>query len=171
MSSFKHPHCHPLLVDDDSNYMLLLARSFERIGVPPYQIRSCVDGDQAIKLLSGGGWIPSFVLLDLQMPQRSGLEVLEWIRSAPPPLAEVPVFMLTLSSEPDQVSRAFELRVRSYFIKPLDVHDLEVVLEGILADWIGRARSVGGLNDPGRTASNRIASARHEWRPGPGFPS
>ena len=151
MSSFKHPHCHPLLVEDDRDYLLLLNRSLVRSGVPGSQIRSCFDGDQAIKLLSGGGWIPSFVLLDMKMPVRSGLEVLEWIRSAPAPLAEVPVFMLTMDSEPGQVSRAFQLRVRSYFIKPLDVHDLEVFLEGILADWIGRARTAAMSGRPATT--------------------
>ena len=151
MSSFKHPHCHPLLVEDDGDYNLLLNRSLVTLGVPGSQIRSCFNGDQAIKLLSGGAWIPSFVVLDLNMPVRSGLEVLEWIRSAQPPLAEVPVFMLTLDSEPEQVSRAFQLRVRSYFIKPLDVHDLEVVLEGILADWIGRTRSAAMGGRPATT--------------------
>jgi len=140
MPDVKHPRCHPLLVDDDRDYMVVLRRCFEKVGVPGSQIQSCTNGDEAIQVLSGGGEIPSFVLLDLHLPRRTGLEVLEWIRSAPPPLAEVPVFMLTSSSEPVDVSRAFELRVRSYFIKPPEAPGLEIVLEAILADWIGRRR-------------------------------
>lgn len=130
-----------MLVDDDRDYVLLLGRCFEKIGVLRSQIRSCFDGEEAIKFLSPIKFIPSFVLLDIQMPRRTGLEVLEWMRSAPPQMAEVPIFMLTSSSEPGHVSRAFELGVRSYFIKPLEVDELEVVLEGILASWIGRHRT------------------------------
>lgn len=149
MPDSKHPRCHPLLVDDDRDFMILLRRGLEKAGVPRSQIRSCYDGDEAVKTLSGDGAIPSFVLLDLHLPGRTGLEVLEWIRSAPPGLARVPVFMLTSSSEPDHVSRAFQLGVRSYFIKPPDVPGLEVLLQGILADWVGRHRHAvvpGGID-------------------------
>jgi two-component system response regulator len=135
MPEFSLSDCHPLVVDDDSDYTRLLARCLERVGVPRSQIRSCVNGEEAIAVLSSEGRIPSFLLLDLHMPRRSGLEVLEWIRSAAPPLSQVLVFMLTSNSDPHHVTRAFELGVGSYFIKPMDVHALERVLEGIVAYW------------------------------------
>ena len=148
----KHQDCHPLVVDDDSDFILILKRSLERVGVPRPQIRSCADGDEAITLLSKGDWTPSFVMLDLHMPRRTGLEVLEWIRSTSPPLASIPVFMLTTSSEPDHVSRAFQLGVGSYFIKPLELHALEGVLEGIVAYWKSSRRSavIRGSLEPKR---------------------
>lgn len=140
MPEVKYPDCHPLFVDDDIDFTLLLRRSLEKVGVPRSQIKSCLDGEEAISLLSRNGWMPSFVLLDLHMPRRSGLEVLEWIRSTPP-LAALPVFMMTTSSNPEHVSRAFELGVGSYFIKPMEIHALEGVLEGIVAYWKSRSRS------------------------------
>lgn len=136
----KHPECHPLIVDDDRDFRLMLKRSLERLGVPRSQIRSCADGEDAISLLSIDPRLPSFVLLDLQMPRRTGLEVLEWIRSAPAPLGRVSVFMLTSSSDPDHVARAFRAGIGSYFIKPAGLQDLETVLEAILAHWHRRHR-------------------------------
>lgn len=135
MSAEKRPDCHPLVVDDDQDFTRLLLRCLGKVGVPQSQVRSCADGEEAVALLADGDWIPSFVLLDLHMPRRNGLEVLEWIRSAPLPLSKVPVFMLTSSSDPDHVARAFQLGVGSYFIKSLDIHDLEGILEGIVAFW------------------------------------
>lgn len=143
MHTLKLSDCHPLVVDDDPDFMVLLRRSLEKAGIPRSQVRSCVDGEEAIQLLSRDGWMPSFVLLDHNMPRRSGLEVLEWIRSAAPPLASVPVFMLTSSSQSDHVARAFQLGVGSYFIKPLGLHELEGVVEGIVAYWKNPRRSIG----------------------------
>ena len=85
-------------------------------------------------------WMPSFVLLDLKMPRRSGLEVLEWIRFTKP-LATVPIFMLTSSDQPVDVARAFELGVGSYFLKPMEIPALEGILESILGYWKSRSRS------------------------------
>ena len=140
MMQFRFPNCFPLIVDDNRDFTYLLKRSLEKLGVPRPQIRSSVDGEEAIRLLSNGDGLPSFVLLDCQMPRRSGLEVLEWIRSVPPPLGKILVFMLASSSPPDQVARAFQLGVGSYFIKPIETHALELTLEGILAYWKSRRR-------------------------------
>jgi CheY-like chemotaxis protein len=136
----KYPDCHPLIVDDDPDFIFLITRSLERVGVPRLQVRSSQNGEEAIKLLSKDDWIPSVILLDLHMPRRNGLEVLEWIRSASSPMSQVPVFMLTSDSHPDHVARAFQLGVGSYFIKPTEVGTLEDVLEGILAYWKSRHR-------------------------------
>lgn len=131
----KHPDCQPLIVDDDRDFRLLLKRGLEKTGIPRWQIRTCGDGGEAISLLSIDSWVPSFVLLDLNMPGRTGLEVLQWIRSAAQPLGGVPVFMMTSDANPDHVSQAFRAGIGSYFIKPLDLQTLDLMLEGIVAHW------------------------------------
>lgn len=140
MTDIRFSDCHPLLVDDDADFTLLVRRCLERAGVPRLQIRSCADGDEAVDRLGLDLALPSFVLLDLHMPRRSGLDVLEWIRSAPGPLADLSVYMLTSSSDPADVARAFQLGVGSYFIKPMDNAALNGVLTGIVAYWSSRAR-------------------------------
>jgi len=132
MAQVRYSNSFPFLVDDDRDYVRLLRRTLEKIGIPPTAIRTCADGDEAVALLAKGEWKPSFTLLDVRMPGRSGLDVLEWIRASPS-LALHPVFMMTGSSHPDHVGKAFHLGVGSYFIKPTQSRDLEGILEGILA--------------------------------------
>ena len=139
MSLRSFPDCHPLVVDDDPNFILILRRSLAKLGVPLSQVRSCADGDEAIRVLSDR-WMPSFVLLDLKMPRRSGLEVLEWIRFSKP-LETFPIFMLTSGDRPEDVARAFELGVGSYFLKPMEIPALEGILESILGYWNSRSHS------------------------------
>lgn len=150
MSLKSFPDCHPLVVDDDPNFILLLRRSLAKLGVPLSQVRSCADGDEAVRVLSDN-WMPSFVLLDLEMPKRSGLEVLEWIRFSKP-LATIPIFLLTSSAKPEHVARAFELGAGSYFIKPMELRGLEGILESILGYWKSRSHSsiIRGSVEPPR---------------------
>jgi len=136
----QYADCHPLIVEDDQDFTRILTRTLEMVGVPRLQIRSCSNGEEAIALLAKGERKPSYLTLDLHMPKRSGLEVLEWIRSSAP-IADLPVFMLTNSSDPDHINRAFQLGVESYFIKPTDLKDLEEILQGIVAFWKARHRT------------------------------
>jgi DNA-binding response OmpR family regulator len=122
----------PLIVEKDPNFSHLLRRGLAKAGVGPSQAYFASDGDEAIRILSEREEPPSFVILDLHLPKRSGLDVLEWIRSIPR-FSSLHVFMMTVDSTPESVSRAFELGVSSYFIKPAHVDDLDGLLAGIIA--------------------------------------
>jgi DNA-binding response OmpR family regulator len=103
------------------------------------------DGEQAIealKLVTPDAMLrehlsPSIIVLDLNLPKRSGLDVLAWIRERPD-LQAVPVFMLTSSEHSDHVARAFELRTDSYFVKPADSKELQEIVAGMLGFWFTR---------------------------------
>jgi len=111
-----------LIVEDDPDALLLLQRALSkaRLHTP---MRVLVDGDQAVEYLSGKDPVatplPCLVLLDLKLPRRSGLEVLEWMRSRPG-LRRIPVIVVTTSGEEEDRRRAFELGARDYSIKPID---------------------------------------------------
>ncbi|HVE41747.1 MAG TPA: response regulator [Planctomycetota bacterium] len=134
--------CYPLVVEDDPAFRLLLSRAFERAGVPPGHVRMVGDGPSAVVALQASdpdallrsGLPPSFIVLDQGLPGKSGLEVLEWIKERRP-LAGVPVFLLTSSERPDHVSRAFELRADSYYIKPPVFEELQKIVDGMLGFW------------------------------------
>src|SRR5204863_4762219 len=85
-----------LIVEDDPDALLLLQRALSkaRLSLP---VRIAVDGDQAVKVLSGQDPVPTplpcLVLLDLKLPKRSGLEVLEWMRNRPG-LRRIPVIVV-----------------------------------------------------------------------------
>src|ERR1700687_5720454 len=101
----KSPNFTILMVEDDPNDILLTQRAFMQASlVNP--LRIVRDGDEAIQELGGRGVyadrtkspLPSLVLLDLKLPKKSGLEVLEFLR-AQPSLKQTPVIVLTSSQE------------------------------------------------------------------------
>jgi len=92
-----------LLVEDNATDVLLIRRAFDkaRLGNP---LQVVGDGDAAVEYLSGTGRdvdrrqfpLPILILLDFKLPRRSGLEVLEWLRTQDA-LRRLPVVMLTSS--------------------------------------------------------------------------
>jgi CheY-like chemotaxis protein len=138
----RYHSCYPLVVEDDPAFRLLLSRAFERAGVPPGHVRMVGDGASAVVALQSAnpdavlrsGLPPSFVVLDHGLPGKSGLEVLEWIKERRA-LEGMPVFLLTSSERPEHVSRAFELRADSYYIKPPVFEELQKIVDGMLGFW------------------------------------
>ena len=118
-----------LLAEDQDDDAALLQRAFERANVPNYYIVR--DGEEAIGYLKGIGRysdrrafpFPNLLLLDLKMPRKSGLEVLEWIRSQQS-IRRLPVIALTSSHLYADVNRAYDLGINSYLIKPTDFNEL-----------------------------------------------
>jgi CheY-like chemotaxis protein len=153
----RYKACRPLVAEDDPGYQPLLRRVFEKAGISRDRLRLVADGDAAIAALEKAdpdallhaGLPPSLVILDLSLPGRTGLEVLEWIRQRPA-LAAVPVFILTSSEKPDDIGRAFELRADSYFVKPSTIEELQMIVEGMLGYWHVRVhrRLPGSVIDP-----------------------
>jgi CheY-like chemotaxis protein len=120
-----------LLVEDDPNDQLLIRRAFTRAKLMN-PLRLARDGDEAVDYLAGDGAfadreanpLPALVMLDLKLPRRSGLEVLEWLRSQAGSLGRTPVVVLTSSRENRDVDRAYELGANSYLVKPVDFDGL-----------------------------------------------
>jgi CheY-like chemotaxis protein len=115
-----------LIVEDDPDALFLLNRAFMKVGLS-VPVRVVMDGEDAVAYLSGRGTyadrinhpLPCMVLLNLKLPKKSGLEVLEWIRQQPR-LRRIPVVIVTTSGEERDRQRALELGAREYTIKPID---------------------------------------------------
>jgi CheY-like chemotaxis protein len=126
-----------LLVEDDANDRLILEHAFQRTA-PGIQLRMAVDGEDAVDYLSGEGAyadreahpLPDLVLLDLKLPRKSGLEVLEWIRETPA-LDGLPVFMLSSSQQRGDIDLAYALGANSYLVKEADLQVVRKVVTGI----------------------------------------
>lgn len=131
-----------LLVEDDSNDILLTQRAFQkgRIANP---LEVVTDGEEAIVYLSGeNGFgdrqkhpLPALVLLDLKLPRKSGLEVLEWLRNQAG-LRRLPVVVLTSSKESRDVNRAYDLGANSYLVKPVGFDSLLEMVESLGLYWL-----------------------------------
>jgi CheY-like chemotaxis protein len=135
-----------LVVEDDPDDRDLLARAFRKAGVA-MPLRFAVDGDEAVAYLGSAVGdqpesCPAVILLDLKLPRRSGLEVLEWIK-AHPVLRRVPVIILTSSRESVDLRRAYDLGANSYLVKPARSEDLLRMVEQIHAYWLGFNQAAG----------------------------
>jgi len=136
-----------LLVEDDPDQIMLIQRAFaEAKLVNP--LRVVRDGEEAVDYLSGAGAfadrtrhpLPSLILLDLRLPKKSGLEVLEWLRGDPV-LRDTPVVVLTSSAEQADIDRAHALGVNAYLVKPVRFADLLEIVKGVGMYWMILNRS------------------------------
>lgn len=131
----KHEPPTLLLVEDNEDDVFIFQRAFARAGLKD-AVQIASDGEEAIAYLSGNGPyadraahpLPYVVLLDLKLPRRSGLDVLEWIH-AQPELAHLPVIILTSSAEQRDLERTRELGAQHYLVKPPPVQALIELLE------------------------------------------
>jgi CheY-like chemotaxis protein len=113
-----------LYVEDNPDDIMLTNLALRKAGIA-VQLETATDGDQAIAALKdrAASDLPDCILLDLNLPCSSGLEVLAWIRSQPR-LKRLPVIMLTSSKLPSDINQAYELGANSYLLKPADLTSL-----------------------------------------------
>ena len=130
-----------LLVEDDESDVLFLQRAFKKAGLP-HRLEVVMNGRAAVEYLSRDGPYadrekhprPSHVLLDLKLPEKSGFEVLEWIRNNPE-LKDLHVSILTSSSESADIQSAKLLRADCYLVKPMSFNALLEIVAS-LDEWI-----------------------------------
>src|SRR2546427_5150862 len=131
-----------LLAEDDPNDVLLIQRAFQRTHVAnPLQVVR--DGEEALAYLSGQGPfsdrerhpLPVLMLMDLKMPRKSGLEVLEWVRQRPG-LKRLPIIVLTSSNQSPDINRAYEMGANSYLVKPAGFDKLLELVKNLDMYWL-----------------------------------
>jgi adenylate cyclase len=105
---------HLLVVDDNKVNRLLLGRGLEQQG---HTVAFAENGLEALALLRSKPF--DIVLLDIQMPEMDGYQVLERITSDLH-LRDIPVIMTTATEELDSVVRCIELGAEDYLTKPVN---------------------------------------------------
>jgi len=136
-----------LLVEDNPQDEALILRALRRVNLAN-AIDVARDGQQALDYLAGrgefvaraGGPLPAFVMLDVQLPRISGLDVLARVRSEPRTRL-LPVVILTSSDEERDRLRSYESGANSFVHKPLDFAEFAEKVARLGVYW-----SV--LNDP-----------------------
>jgi chemotaxis family two-component system response regulator Rcp1 len=78
---------------------------------------------------------PAFILLDLNLPRKDGREVLEEIKSDKG-LRQIPVVILSTSTNAEDVRRAYDLHANCYVPKPLDVDKLVQLGRSLEEFWL-----------------------------------
>jgi CheY-like chemotaxis protein len=129
-----------LLVEDDPGDVLLIREAFadQKVG----NVLSTVsDGVEAMKFVRGEGEYsgrecPDLVLLDLNLPRKSGAEVLAEIKGDPR-LSMIPVIVLTTSEAEEDVLRSYKMHANAYITKPVDFERFREIVHQIDDFFIG----------------------------------
>ncbi|MCD7042086.1 response regulator [Pseudomonas sp. MAFF 311095] len=129
-----------LLVEDDPNDLELTLVALERSQLAN-EVVVVRDGAEALDYLFKRNTFedradgnPAVLLLDLKLPKVDGLQVLESIR-ATEELRSIPVVMLTSSREEPDLSRAYQLGVNAYVVKPVEFKEFVGAISDLGIFW------------------------------------
>lgn len=135
-----------LLAEDDADDQFLILRALrEARGFG--SALAVNDGEELIDYLQRRGPYadpdasprPALILLDLNMPRKSGLEALREIKGDVT-LRRIPIVVLTTSTLDDDIMRSYDLGASAYLSKPVRYHDLRRIVASIERFWTGFAR-------------------------------
>lgn len=112
-----------LIVDDDVELVGLLRFALETAG---YEVVTAFDGQQALDVVSRVA--PDLVVLDVNLPQRDGFEVLRTLRRS----SDVPVMMLTVRATEEDEVRGLDLGADDYLRKPFSPRALLARIRALL---------------------------------------
>ena len=103
-----------LVVDDDEGNRAMLSRRLVRLG---FNVAVAENGRRALEELRAAKF--DLILLDIQMPELNGYEVLEQLKTDPA-LRDIPVIVLSASDETERVAHCIEMGAEDYLPKPFD---------------------------------------------------
>src|SRR5438105_7323860 len=112
---------HVLLIDDDP--VLVPEQVHRAFPAPRYRVEVGSTGAEGMERVRAGP--PDVILLDLRLPDQSGLEVYQQIRKID---ARIPVIFVTLAKTADTAIEAMKQGAYDYLFKPLDLHQLRKVV-------------------------------------------
>jgi CheY-like chemotaxis protein len=112
-----------VMVEDDEGHARLIERNIRRAGISN-SIRHFLDGTSALEYMFSGadGPLlngPALVLLDLNLPDMSGIDILAKIKSEPK-LKRTPVVVLTTTDDKVEIQRCYDLGCNVYITKPVN---------------------------------------------------
>lgn len=131
-----------LLAEDESDDIFLMRRALSSASVPnPLSVVR--DGEEVLEYIQGIGKyadrqaypLPAILLLDLNMPKKSGFEVLEWVRRQET-LQGLPVIVLSTSNQEQDIRKAYALGANSYLTKPSNFGQLVTMVKMVETNWL-----------------------------------
>lgn len=137
-----------LLVDDEQLILTTLTIGLSRAG---YIVSTAESVDEAEATLASGER-PDLIILDVNMPDRSGLELAERLYS----FDQIPFILLTAHSDQEIVEQAATYGALGYLVKPVDIRQLVPTIEAALA----RATELRSLRRTGQQLQDALESER-----------
>lgn len=139
-----------LLVEDSEDDVLLTLRALRKSVVEQEQIVVMPDGEEAQDFLfsrgayesRNGALMPKLVLLDINLPRLSGIELLRSLR-ADLRTRILPIVMLTSSAAEKDLLSCYGAGANGYIQKPVNSSDFEVTVQKVVNYWLGINRAPG----------------------------
>ncbi len=111
---------HKILVaDDEEDTLFVMAKKIEQEG---YEVFKAVDGLEAWNSIKEND--PDVIVLDLNMPNMNGFEVLQKLREEPPTKKWQPVIIVSARTELEDMHKVFNLEADHYITKPCSISDI-----------------------------------------------
>jgi CheY-like chemotaxis protein len=130
-----------LIAEDDADDRFLLQTAFEENGFHD-RLQFVENGVEILEYLEsikigeeGGGNLPRFILLDLNMPKKDGREVLKEIKQNPA-LKKIPVVIFSTTNNEQEMLRCYELGANSYITKPNSFEQLMEIVSNLRGYWM-----------------------------------
>ncbi len=135
-----------LYVEDEENDIFFMQRAFKELGLPQ-PLMLARDGQEAIDYLAGAHQFedrtryprPCLVLLDLNLPLKSGFDVLEWVRQHPE-LHTLVILVLSSSLQDKDIHHAYALGANAYMVKPPRADQLMQTVQVLNEFWLSKTR-------------------------------
>jgi len=139
-SSTDDPMPEILLVEDSPTDVLMTQEALRHYNIAN-PLHVVEDGEQAIIYLQarrGGGppHLPGLIILDLNLPRKSGREVLKEIKEDAV-FTIIPVVILTTSKTEEDILKSYKLHANCYITKPVDFTQFTEVVRTINEFWLG----------------------------------
>lgn len=127
-----------LLIEDNEGDVILTTTAFSE-GKIPNTVHACGTGEEGMEFLRREGRFadaprPDLVLLDLNLPEMSGQDVLHAIKEDEE-LREIPVVIMTSSNAERDIVQSYRLHANSYVVKPVGMDELLEITNTIEAFW------------------------------------
>ena len=113
-----------IMIEDDQGHARLIEKNIRRAGILN-DIRHFTDGGTALDYLFNAADGPAkngpaMILLDLNLPDMSGIDILRRIKADDGPLRRAPVVVLTTTDDKAEIQRCYDLGCNVYITKPVD---------------------------------------------------
>jgi two-component system, chemotaxis family, response regulator Rcp1 len=127
-----------LLVEDNPGDVDLVKEALSEAKMKN-ELHVVMDGEEAMKFLRhqdkyADAPMPDLILLDLNLPKKSGREVLEEIKTDPE-LGVIPVVILTSSKEEEDIIKSYKMHANCYITKPVNFDQFLKVVKSIEEFW------------------------------------
>ena len=126
-----------LIVEDNPEVVRLIKGAFKMSSSTLYFARDGSDATHFLETRRQEG-LPQLIVLDLNLPQKSGFEVLQFVKRDAM-LKRIPVIVLSASQNPEDVARAYDLHANCYLTKPATFDAFIAVVKTLEYFWVQMA--------------------------------